>query len=513
MTVPEPTIVGDLERTPFFHVLLNLQARGASGTLAIWPETEGEAGQDRILFQGGAPIAARLIAPESPVLGRALLATFVRKAGPFAFYPEHDLVGEQAIRGSVEVCALLATSLRTGVRADALEAVLGPLGQTQLRVALGTDFKKFALLPKEARLAEVARAGPSKVSELVEACELGPEIGRRLVYLWVATKALVPYTEAMAAARRPVREVITSGTAQQNTGTDAAARPSGAPGSRVSADGESPPPGLSAEALALFTEVKTRLKQIDAQNYFEMLAVPRDASAEAIRAQFLTLAKRWHPDRLPPDLAMLRPEAERLFHFLNAAHDTLTDDPKRAAYLKTVIDGGGTPASDRQLAAVLNAAMEQQRADVLMKRRDFAAAQPLLEHALGLSEEDPDLRVSYAWCLLNVQPDGAPPPEVLTQLDRALEGAPNHDRAHFYRGLALRRLGREADAVAAFRRAAEANPKNLDAARELRIAAMRGQLAPEPAKTNSPKPKSPKTSATKDEGLFSKLFGSSKKSG
>jgi tetratricopeptide (TPR) repeat protein len=411
------------------------------------------------------------------------------------------------------VCALLATSLRTGVRKDALEAVLGPLGDTQLRVALGTDFKKYALLPKEARLAEVARAGPSKVAELADACELGPEIGRRLVYLWVATKALVPYTEAMAAARRPVREVLAPGTPSRVASAEAAARASEPPSGReaIGGDalgGEPYPSGLSAEALALFTEVKTRLRQIDEQNYFEMLAVPRDASAEAIRAQFLTLAKRWHPDRLPPDLAVLRPEAERLFHFLNAAHDTLTDDAKRAAYLKTVIDGGGTPASDRQLAAVLNAAMEQQRADLLMKRRDFAAARPLLEHALTLSEEDPDLRVSYAWCLLNLQPEGAPPREVLPELDRALSGAPNHDRAHFYRGLALRRLGREAEAVAAFRRAAEANPKNLDAARELRIAAMRGQLAPEPAKA-----KSPKTSATKDEGLLSKLFGSSKKSG
>jgi hypothetical protein len=79
--------------------------------------------------------------------------------------------------------------------------------------------------------------------------------------------------------------------------------------------------------------------------------------------------------------------------------------------------------------------------------------------------------------------------------------APSHDRAHFYRGLVLRRLDKENDAIAAFKRAADANPKNLDAAREVRLARMRGQLGAEAPKDEKPK----------DESLFSKLFGSSKK--
>jgi hypothetical protein len=34
---PTPTAQGDLEQTPFAHVLVHIQSRAMSGTLAIWP--------------------------------------------------------------------------------------------------------------------------------------------------------------------------------------------------------------------------------------------------------------------------------------------------------------------------------------------------------------------------------------------------------------------------------------------------------------------------------------------
>lgn len=530
MSAPEPTITGDLERTPFFHVLISLHTRRVTGTLAIWPETDVR-GQDRIYFKDGVPVSARFLAADTPLLDRALGTVFPRKRGAFAFYEGHDLVGDEAMRGKIELFALLAASLRTGVRAEALEAVLAQHEGGMLRVAPGFDFKRYALLPKEERLLEVARAGASSVAELIDACELGPEIGRRLVYLWLATQALVPYagTPSSAAPRpsvspatsRPRTPTPPAGStppasvppgvptpvpprspvppSRSHSGSMPAIRMSELPLPPSGPPSDAPPAGLSGDALAFFTELRQRTKQIDTQNYYEMLGVPRDAGSDAVRKQFLHLAKRWHPDRLPPELTHLRAEAQQIFHHLTAAHDTLVDEAKRAAYLKTVQDGGGTPEADRKLAAVVTAAMEQQKAEVLMRRRDFAGARNLLEHALSLSGDDADLHVSYAWALLHVESGGSLLPDVVRHLDRAITMAPKHDRAHFYRGLALRRLGKEAEALAAFRAAAEANPKNLDAAREVRLAKMRGQLSP-PAKE---KPA--------DESFFSKLFGSSKK--
>lgn len=516
MSTPEPSITGDLERTPFLHALLSLQNRRANGTLAVWPESGR--GQDRLYLKDGTPVAGRFLDPLVTLLDRAMLPLFARPRGPFAFYEDVDLVGDEALRGKVDVLTIATAALRAGVREDAMEAVLAQYDGQNLRVAQGTDFRRYGLNPKEERLVEVARSGANSVQELVDACEAGPTMGRRLVYLWIASRALAPYVSTTPPAGNrvsrppqssPPRGTPISGMPGSRTAPSTASSSGGMPAVRTTvpptqsvppkASASEPPAGLSADALAYFVEAKQRLKALDTQTYFDMLGVPRDAGPDAVRKQFIQLAKRWHPDRLPAELAALRPEIEHLFHLLNGAHDTLVDEQKRANYVRNVQDGGGTPAADRKLAAVVTAAMDQQKAEVLMKRRDFAGARPLLEQALSVSPDDADLNTSYAWALMNVENSGPLLPDIVRHLDRAIALSPKHDRAHFYRGLALRRLDRESDAIASFKRAADANPRNLDAAREVRIAQMRGQLAKEAPKE------------TKDDSLFSKLFGSSKK--
>lgn len=492
MTTPEPSITGALEETPFLHLVANVQQRTMTGTLAVWPE-DASPGQDRIYFEQGIPQSARLLASTSPTLDKALLPLFARKAGAFAFYEDQDLVGDQAMRGKVEPLALLATALRLGVRADVMAGVLDRYEASTLRLRPGLDLKRYALLPKEARLIEVARAGPSTIEELAGATELGVELGRRLVYLLLITRALEPY-------EAPQRNPTPAQPVQRPVIAAAPSAPSVAPPKSGSHD--LPPQGLSAEALALFVETKQRLAQIDTQNYFEMLGVARDVSTDAIRKQYIQLAKRWHPDRLPAELSMLRPDVEQVFQWMTAAHDNLVDDTKRAEHLRHVQDGGGTPEADRQLAAIVGAAMEQQKAEVLIRRRDFSGARNILERALGMNPEDADLHATYAWTLFNLEKSEELLPDVLRHADRALAIATAHDRAHFYKALTLRRLGREADAIKHFKLAADANPKNLDALREVRLARMRGQLEAAPASDPAP---------AKEEGLLAKLFGSPKK--
>jgi len=492
MTTPEPSITGALEETPFLHLMVNIQQRAMTGTLALWPD-DGSPGQDRIYFDRGVPLSARLLASSSAMLDKALLPLFGRKAGAFAFYEDQDLVGEQAMRGKVEPLALLATALRLGVRQDVMDDVLERYASSALRLRPGVDLKRYGFLPKEARVIEVARAGPSAIEELAEATELGVELGRRLVYLLLITRALEPY-EAPPRNPTPPQPV-------QRPSIPAAPRAAPVAPPR-SGSHDLPPQGLSAEALALFVETKQRLTQLDTQNYFEMLGVPRDVSADAIRKKYIQLAKRWHPDRLPADLSALRSDVEQIFQWMTAAHDNLVDDTKRAEHLRHVQDGGGTPEADRQLAAIVGAAMEQQKAEVLIRRRDFAGARAILERALGMNAEDADLHATYAWTLFNSEKSQELLPEVIRHADRALAIAKDHDRAHFYKALTFRRLGRETDAIKHFKLAADANPKNLDALREVRLARMRGQLEAAPASDPSP---------AKEEGLLAKLFGAPKK--
>jgi molecular chaperone DnaJ len=63
------------------------------------------------------------------------------------------------------------------------------------------------------------------------------------------------------------------------------------------------------------------------QDYYEILGVPRGASAEDMKKAYRKLAMQYHPDRNPNN-----PTAEHKFKELNEAYDVLKDDQKRGAY-------------------------------------------------------------------------------------------------------------------------------------------------------------------------------------
>jgi len=63
------------------------------------------------------------------------------------------------------------------------------------------------------------------------------------------------------------------------------------------------------------------------RNYYEILGVAREATAEEIKKSFRQLARKYHPDVNPGNDA-----AEETFKDINEAYDVLSDDTKRAEY-------------------------------------------------------------------------------------------------------------------------------------------------------------------------------------
>src|SRR5258707_6203509 len=63
------------------------------------------------------------------------------------------------------------------------------------------------------------------------------------------------------------------------------------------------------------------------QDYYELLGVPRKASAKDIRTAFRKLARKYHPDLNPGDKS-----AEEKFKQLQEAYDVLSDTKKRQMY-------------------------------------------------------------------------------------------------------------------------------------------------------------------------------------
>lgn len=66
---------------------------------------------------------------------------------------------------------------------------------------------------------------------------------------------------------------------------------------------------------------------MDYKDYYKVLGVPRNASADEIRKVYRKLAMQYHPDRNPGDK-----QAEERFKEINEAYQVLSDEQKRARY-------------------------------------------------------------------------------------------------------------------------------------------------------------------------------------
>ncbi|MDH3623355.1 MAG: DnaJ domain-containing protein [Myxococcales bacterium] len=525
-----------MSATPFGHVLLSIQKKGLSGTLAVWPDDD-QPGQDRILFRSGVPAIGRFIEPVAS-LDRGLLTIFPRERGPYAFY-EADLVGEGdgTMRGSVDVLEVIATSLRGDVPKDAMTRVIRKLGDERQRIKKSAPLARFSLQSNEKAFVELMRAEPATAAVLVE--QFGdPKIARRMLYLLAITESLEVYRPI---SRQKLRAVSPSSQgdrpssppfgrrASSGSTTPPRMRRSSPPGRRDSAPpaGDSvlptsisnlppakrlsgeilaprqmppmPPEGFSEEHRKRWEEVARVIGMMDRQNYFEMLGVKESADANDIRGKYMKLAKKWHPDRLPNELSPLRPWVEEIFHLFTVARDTLANDKSRIEYQKTVMQGGGTPESERKLNVMVESAINFQKVDVLVKRRRYDEALQICDEVMEVVRKEADYPAMKAWILMLKH--GIEEDEVANEIRGLLKQTfrlnPDHVHGHFVRAHFLKRMGKHDKALKHFKKVAKLNPKNLEAIREVRIGSMRqsrGRSSAPPGK------------GSKRPGIFGKLF-------
>lgn len=539
-SVPKPLAEGALSATPFGHVLLSIQKKGLSGTLAVWPDDD-EPGQDRIFFRSGVPAVGRFITPAAS-LERGLLTIFPRQRGPYAFY-EADLVGEGegTLRGTVDVFELIATALRGNAPRDAITRVIRKLGNERQRIKKGAPLARFALQSNEKAFVELLRAEPATAAVLME--QFGdPKVAQRMIYLLAITDALEAYRPV---SQQKLRAVSPSSLGEQASRPSSPAvrrrassssmapsrgRRSSPPGRRDSvgpggdsvlpasisnmppaksvsgeivAPREMPPPppeDLSDEHRERWDEVSRVIGMMDRQNYFEMLGVKESASGNDVRSKYMTLAKKWHPDRLPQELDILRPWVDEIFHLFTVARDTLGDDKTRGDYQRTVMQGGGTPESERKLNVMVEAAINFQKVDVLVKRRRYDEALQICDEAMAVVRKEADYPAMKAWILL--LRDGIEEEEVADEIRALLKTTfklnTEHVHGHFVRAHFLKRMGNHDKALKHFKKVAKLDPKNLEAMREVRVATMRLSRG----RSSAPPP----AAGAKRSSIFGKFF-------
>jgi curved DNA-binding protein CbpA len=247
-------------------------------------------------------------------------------------------------------------------------------------------------------------------------------------------------------------------------------------------------------------EIEKRAQGIDAEDYYRMLGVAHEATTDQVKAAYFGLAKSWHPDRLPADLLDVKPLVARVFARFSEAYQTLVDPVKSKDYAELIRAGGGSPDEQEKVALLVDAALEFQKAEILLKKNDLAGAEQLASRAVQADPDQPEYLTLLVW--IRAMRRGDPPElhegqtsahydDLLKHLDGILNKEKEFERALYYRGVLLKRSGRVERAIRDFRLAAQLNPKNLDAVREVRLYEMRKRGGP---------PKS------EPDGLFGKFF-------
>jgi len=209
-----------------------------------------------------------------------------------------------------------------------------------------------------------------------------------------------------------------------------------------------------------------------AGDHFALLGLTRTASVEDVKKAFLDAVKTWHPDRVPSGLDDLRPTFTEVFARLDQARTVLSDPSARLEYARVV-------AGEKAAAAVANeAALEFRKAEAFFKRNDLAAALGHIKRAMEVAPDNADYR-AFAVAMEAGKTDLSQ--ERLLAMVKELDGVVGKDakceRALLTRGQLHKRLDHAAKAQADFQRVVELNPKNVDAAREVRLYEMRKERA------------------------------------
>ncbi len=565
---------GTLAKTPLVHLLLYVHGKKLSGTIDF--VTVDKLSTAAVLFQGGEPAKVRTSAPvaylgsvlrelgylteaqltrslaelqaakakgpalhgqlllEQRIIDRAKLADgmrtqLMRKLAHVALMPPTTMYGFydgfDGLRGwgmdseqGFDPMPMLWGILRAGPPMEHVITGLARIGSAQLKLSKDADLGRFGLAEGERAAGEILRTHPMRIADLVSSSGLPERDTQLLAYLMLATKQV----EVLRPGEQPSSPSKVAqglrGSAEIGAvgGPSKVSRPSLA-AARAPLTIGPPPPTLAPELAARWQEIVERAGTIERADYFMMLYIARDAKPDEIEAAFFTLAKKWHPDRLPPELAPVRDACSRVFARMSEARSTLADEEKRARYMGLLADGSGSPESQDAVATVIEAATDFQKAEVCFKRNDLVQAEAWCRKAVGADPTQAGYHALLAW-LVALKPENQSPEktaECVKMLDRAIALNKKSEHAHYWRGLLYKRLGKNDAALKDFKLVTDLNPRNIDAAREVRLHQMRGggnsSSRSTPPSRTSARPghgsgPPPKDQDTAKPGLLNRLF-------
>jgi tetratricopeptide (TPR) repeat protein len=457
----------------------------------------------------------------------AVIAT-MPAAAVFEFYADWDgLADFGADPMPIDTFGVVWSAIREQPPFEHAKAALERMTRGRLRIAKAAQLDRFGFTQEERRWIDLLRVRAMKLDDFFASAEnINERITRLALYCLAITKQVELVSEEEAAAQEAAMAAQVP-----PASSSAPITPKGAVG-RITLRRErvitnpgiveeksspripmpdrraSPPPDQAQSAVVATPapiqerrkDIIDRARFIDKQNYFEMLDVTPESSLDDVKNAYITLAKTWHPDRLPTALADVKDQCARVFARMSEAHQTLTDKDKRARYLTLMKEGGETPEAQQEIQNVVSAAVEFQKAEICLKKNDPVQAEALARRAVEMDPNQADYIALLAWIESLKDSSAEATQDRIADLDRAIKINERCERAYFYRAMLYKRHNRDGPALKDFQKVNQLNPKNIDAQRELRLYEMRGAQPRSQSQAPSQAPVAQKP------GLFQKFF-------
>jgi tetratricopeptide (TPR) repeat protein len=250
------------------------------------------------------------------------------------------------------------------------------------------------------------------------------------------------------------------------------------------------------DSKSIAEDVDDAFAKLKTSTDYEILGVARDATEKSIRLRFRELAKKYHADRyggmgLPAEVLAKMTD---LLGRISRAHSTLTNPTKRSEYDATLaMQAAGVPTD---VKTILEAETHFKAGETLLEAGRFRLALERLDAACKLNPAEPEFGAVAAYCKYFTLPrdrktdqatDRAMTKAIINHINTFLQEHTNNDKVCNYLGIIAKAEGEEERAMEYFQEALAVNPKNIVAARELRLHETR-----------------------KKKGFFKRLFGSGK---
>ena len=499
-----PTTTGDFKKTPFSNILVYLFEKRISGTLDVrYRDT-----RVIIYFREGTPVKVQTDVPKRG-LGHVLLAlgqitqaqllevnTRVQNTGGLQGQALLDLrmldvnglvqsLKKQIVLKMTDVFAMtdgeyefynkinklsgfgpdeifpvhpytvLMSGLRTYSDKLDLRPVLTPLSDKWISLSTEMDkLRSFRLSTQEKLFVQHLLGAPSRYPDVLSEGAWKPEIGRYLLYGLRITKLLTVSDTAPISVHANQTDLSLASIPPLIVNSD------------------------DPEIAAAKNLVLTKAQEIASQNYYEMLGIDPDASTEDVRKAYFILSKKFHPDKVQKDIRISLKEAVNyVFSNLTEAHSVLIDPKRRDGYDAVLRheeknDAGQSMGEHREVRDALEAENQFQKAIIFLNKGEIKKATELVQAALILSPEEGEYLALAAHLQVLERPLLSPVPDLEKKLRHAAAQCPNSEKVNLYLADVLKRQGKWNEAKGYYRRILEINPRNINAAREIRLIEM-----------------------------------------